>query len=413
MLNKIKKLARRSKIIREIYKNINASLIETSIGEITPLNARKSLFEGKRINLIVPSINQEHLFGGISTALHFFDELSGDKFKRRIILTDASPTQKDLEPFKEYKFLSMDEDANDEYQIVAVNDRYNRTLPVSSNDIFMATAWWTAYAAQRLVKWQSEAYNQNIKEMIYFIQDFEPGFYQWSSQYVLAESTYKYDGPQIAIFNSSLLNDYFKEKGYMFSQEYCFEPKLNHKLREYFLMEEQVAKKRQILIYGRPSVARNGFSLIIESLRIWSQTYPRASEWNIISAGEQHPNIDIGNGITVISKGKMSLEEYAKILLESAVGISLMISPHPSYPPLEMACFGLKVITNSFENKNLSEASRNILSIKKCSPDEIAQNIYYLCNNINLKCNLNKNIVEFYVNDIPQFDFINRLQKKL
>ena len=37
----------------------------------------------------------------------------------------------------------------------------------------------------------------------------------------------------------------------------------------------------------------------------------------------------------------------------SAIGISLMVSPHPSYPPLEMAHLGMLVLTNGFGAKDL------------------------------------------------------------
>lgn len=41
-------------------------------------------------------------------------------------------------------------------------------------------------------------------------------------------------------------------------------------------------------------------------------------------------------------------------MLDTYAGISLMSSPHPSYPPLEMSVFGIKVITNNYSNKDLS-----------------------------------------------------------
>lgn len=85
-------------------------------------------------------------------------------------------------------------------------------------------------------------------------------------------------------------------------------------------------KKKKILIYGRPSVARNAFALIVESLRIWVWTQPNADQWEVISAGEHHSDVEIGNGVVIKSKGKMSLEDYANELKESALGVSLMIS---------------------------------------------------------------------------------------
>jgi hypothetical protein len=49
-----------------------------------------------------------------------------------------------------------------------------------------------------------------------------------------------------------------------------------------------------------------------------------------------------------------------------------MISPHPSYPPLEMAAFGVRVLTNNFSNKNLSQVSSYIRSVQHPEPAGIA-----------------------------------------
>ena len=50
--------------------------LDTNVAEINPYTFRKTEFPRKRINLLVPSVNPEHVFGGISTALKFFEELA-------------------------------------------------------------------------------------------------------------------------------------------------------------------------------------------------------------------------------------------------------------------------------------------------------------------------------------------------
>ena len=111
------------------------------------------------------------------------------------------------------------------------------------------------------------------------------------------------------------------------------------------------------MIYGRPSVDRNCFPLIIEALREWVLLQPLPGDWQLTSVGEKHPAVDLGNGMILKSLGKLPLAEYAELLSESAIGVSFMVSPHPSYPPLEMAHSGLLTLTNSYANKNLFETS--------------------------------------------------------
>ncbi len=381
-LSKIKQLLKKSTIASTAYKSIKESIMDTNISEITPLNARNSQVKEKRINILLPSINEEHLFGGISTALQFFEQFtSKEKVKKRIILTDATPNEKAIQTFNQYKFVNSNEDNGYECEIIAFSDRYNKTIPVGENDFFISTAWWTAFHSQSLIQWQAKEYGQKLKTHFYFIQDYEPGFYPWSSQYLLAESTYLYDGPQVGIFNTKILNDFFMEKGYKFTKTFYFNPVLNNSLRPILLnkINTEVKKEKIILLYGRPSVQRNAFPLIIESLKAWVWEQEDANQWVIYSAGEKHPDIDLGNNQKVISLGKLSLADYANLLLKSSVGISLMVSPHPSYPPLEMASFGLKVITNNYQSKDLSKCNHNFISLNSLKPKDISNVIKQQC----------------------------------
>jgi hypothetical protein len=50
--------------------------------------------------------------------------------------------------------------------------------------------------------------------------------------------------------------------------------------------------------------------------------------------------------------------EYFKLLRTGDIGFSLMISPHPSLPPLDFAAAGLIAVTNSFKTKNAESLLR-------------------------------------------------------
>ena len=73
--------------------------------------------------------------------------------------------------------------------------------------------------------------------------------------------------------------------------------------------------------------------------------------------------------------GKASLEDYADYLSRALIGVSLMISPHPSYPPLEMAEAGLATITNGFAGKDLHRRFENITSLTCLDPRSLADAI--------------------------------------
>ena len=295
----------------------------------------------------------------------------------------------------------MAADSSKKFQVVSISNRGEKTLEVAKNDVFIATAWWTAYTIMPVIKWQAKNYNQKEKSLIYFIQDYEPYFHAWSSKYCYSESTYNMDNKMIAVFNSNELMEYFHLKKYTFYKEYCFNPIMPDSLKQKLSSFNDGNRKKQIIFYGRPSVARNAFEIIINSLEMAFSNRNDADEWKIFSVGEKHDDIYINDKIMIKSLGKLSLDEYANLMNESYVGISLMISPHPSYPPLEMSTFGVKTITNCFENKDLSYFNKNIISVKNCNPACIAKEITKVCDNYNGKAQ--KDFYENYINSENEF----------
>jgi hypothetical protein len=385
------------------------------VHEIKRINPRRSSMAELRINLLVPKINKEQVYGGISTALKFFEELSRP-YKNVRLIPDVQPSSKALETFSEYRLVSLEDDVNDPKQIVSPFNPGGSTLAIGSGDIFVATYWSTAYAAQRWVSWQSQEFSQPVKPIVYLIQDYEPGFYSWSSEYLAARSTYEYQGPIIAVFNTDLLREYFHRQNHRFEHEYSFEPRMNGVLRKLCRNLQKPKKHKQILVYGRPRVPRNAFGWSVEGLRIWRSQFPQASTWTVLSAGEPHKDIDLGDGVVMKSLGKLTLEDYARVLNESAVGLSLMVSPHPSYPPLEMSHYGMWAITNSYENKNLSSWHDNIVSLIDYSPESIAHNLSVLCQRVETDPTSGwdgKSHLKHYLSDAPPFPFIEKIQELL
>jgi hypothetical protein len=354
--------------------------------QIVPLTPCHTDFSEKRLNIILPSIQSQHVYGGISTALAFFERMSQQFSCCRIIITDAPTINYDSKRFEEYDINPHNPELSRK-SVIPMHDRYGKSLAVGAWDIFIASAWWTAYLLQDILSWQQEVYNLEKVQFFYLIQDFEPGFYAWSSAYALADSTYYSEFNTIAIFNTKLLRDYFDRQGYNFEHSMHFEPSMNEKLLQSAIQSLEVKRKGplQIVIYGRPSTDRNCFELLIHSLSIWRKTYPSSEHWRIISAGEAHADIDLGGGCIIQSSGKLSLEGYADLLTQSSIGLSLMLSPHPSYPPLEMAAYGLEVITNSFGPKDLSSIASNITSVKVMTPVNIAHALRDACNRVEMR----------------------------
>jgi hypothetical protein len=354
------------------------------IPEITPIHPRAGATSDKpRLNLLVPAVSQKHVFGGIETSLQVFELIRQHFGSVRIVVTDESvPEPKSGAYYSAWPIVTLRQEAPNENHIVVAGDRWNQTLELHANDYFMVTAWWTAHAALDILDWQRQQYPQiQSRRLLYFIQDFEPGFYPWSSRYVLAQATYNPSQKIIAVINSSWLQTFLHDQGHFFFREYVHQPSLHPVLALARNRRTFFRKERQLLVYGRPGTDRNAFPIVVAALRLWVQRYPAARHWKILSAGEDFSAIDLGLGCQLQSLGKVSIETYAELLSSTAVGLSLMISPHPSYPPLEMAAFGVRVVTNQFANKNLASVSSYLSTIEHPDPDKLATQLVVLSAN--------------------------------
>jgi hypothetical protein len=336
---------------------------------VTPSNIGRG-----RINLLIPTVNPYQVFGGVATALKIFDALRkelGDRFDARIVVTDAGLDKEALEKYKDFAIQSGEHPFDHEPLIVTDLSARTGALPLRRGDVFVASAWWNAQQAGEFRRMQ-KAYFDRSMPFIYLVQDFEPNFSSWSSQWAAAERTYYQDEDTIAIVNSNELFRFMSQR-YDFPRAFVLPYEPNATVRSAIRRQQ---KERLILIYGRPSVARNCFEVLLNGLHLWQITNPaEAARWQIISLGETFPAgfaYPVQN-FTVL--GKVGLEEYGALLSRASVGVSLMLSPHPSYPPLEMAMAGLQTITNRFEHKDLSVYSDCIVNLDAISEEDIAQKL--------------------------------------
>jgi hypothetical protein len=102
-------------------------------------------------------------------------------------------------------------------------------------------------------------------------------------------------------------------------------------------------------------------------------------DWEFLAIGgrEHVDDTALVGGRTLKAIPWLDYADYAKLLGESDVLLSLMLSPHTSYPVLEMAACGGLVVTNAFETKTaerLQGISGNILA-SAATTEAIAANV--------------------------------------
>ena len=321
------------------------------------LNARPHL------NVLIPSLQMRHASGGPNTAFILGILLARAGLQVRFLSTDA-PLENTLKPIKGHiERLTGFHPDDLSVELVDACSR-ERAVPIGRNDIFFATAWWTAQMAR------SASCMLHNARFLYLIQDYEPLFYGAGENMVDAADTYDLDF--FPIINSRFLRNHLvtekvgKFADAAFAQRaVVFDPAVS---QDFFKVSSDQVRRR-VLFYARPTIAaRNLFGLGVAALRaaIESGVFS-VGGWDFVGMGEAFDPIDLGNGHMLRSAPWLGFAEYARQMRESHVLLSLMLSPHPSYPPLEMAACGGKVVTTVFGSKTaeeLSALSPNIIGVQ-------------------------------------------------
>jgi len=318
-----------------------------------PLNLEVSdaLAVRPRINVLLPSLRLKHMSGGPNTALLLAALLAEKGEWVRLIACDAAAEGEEEALFPHMDGLLQRPVERDRIELV---DAFDRTRPtaIGINDLFFATAWWTAQIAKYAVK------KTVCKTFVYLIQDFEPILHEGSTFQARALETYGL--PHIPVINTRLLLDHLVKEGAgcYADQEFSvnalwFEPALD---RSYYFPDSGLASKsgkKTLLFYARPTAARrNLFEIGVVALRqaVASGVIDK-DNWEVWAMGEKLVPVALGNGVFLNPLPWMSFDAYAERVRTADLLLSLMLSPHPSYPPLEMAASGKLVVTNSFSVK--------------------------------------------------------------
>jgi glycosyltransferase involved in cell wall biosynthesis len=331
-----------------------------------PLNAiiDDSLSERPTLNVLVPGLGMKHMSGGPNTALNIAYRLAKAGITVRLVATDA-PLDADDGPFWDH--IGKVSGVGERLANVELVDASQRSAPfrIGSNDVFFATAWWTAQMVKYIVP------RLSVKTFVYLIQDYEPILHPYSSQSAMAEETYGLD--IIPVINTSLLADFLRlnKIGRFANEEFAsralaFEPAVD---RTHFYHEETTGEKRTLLFYARPTNGiRNLTELGIGALqKAIAMGWLDPSQWRFVGMGEKFEPISLGGGAMLEAAPWVDFEGYAAQMRGADVLLSLMLSPHPSYPPLEMAACGKPVVTSRCANKDaeaLSLISKNIIAVE-------------------------------------------------
>jgi glycosyltransferase involved in cell wall biosynthesis len=332
--------------------------------KIAPLALRVSADVPQRVNLLIPTIDLEHFFGGYIAKFNLARRLAEHGARVRIVTVDpVGALPRDWRATLErYGGLSgLFERVEVEFASGA------QALEVSPSDAFVATTWWTAHVANDAVR------AMGAERFLYLIQEYEPFTFPMGTYAALA--TQSYDFPHNALFSSELLRGYFRRHAIGIYGEDAASGDQRSRAFENAISDvaapsvEELASRprRRLVFYARPEphASRNMFELGMLALEraVARDVFDARWELHGIGTVEHGRVLGLGRGIELELLPRSDQSAYAALLREHDVGLALMYTPHPSLVPIEMAAAGMVTVTNTFENKTseaMARISRNI-----------------------------------------------------
>ncbi|MFM0017765.1 rhamnosyltransferase WsaF family glycosyltransferase [Paraburkholderia azotifigens] len=305
----------------------------------------------RRVSIVTDSVSSGSLFGGVGTALIFSALLANEMGAQLRIITRTQRAQPEsINQLLALYGIKLKEEV--QFKFAAFFDK-KYEIDVKDGDVFVTTSWWTTAATLPSVPRES---------IIYLLQEDERMFYPYGDDRVKCEEILQTRDIRFLV-NTKLLFDHLISDGLVniATTGAWFEPAFPGAI--YHPRKKAVPEKKRLFFYARPNNVRNLFYLGIDVIeRAIAQKVLDTAEWEICLVGKDIPPVVFGGGYVPTKLENLSWSEYAELAGTIDIGLSLMSTPHPSYPPLDLAASGAVVVTNRFGNKtDLSTYSPNLI----------------------------------------------------
>jgi hypothetical protein len=336
----------------EVSKKSAMQISRARFESLTPLQTYSiPASNPRRVSIVTDSVSSGSLFGGVGTALIFSALLANEMDAQLRIITRTQRAQpENIDRLLGLYGIKLKQDV--QFKFAACFDQ-KAEVDVKDGDVFVTTSWWTTAATLPSVPRQS---------IIYLLQEDERMFYPYGDDRVKCEEILR-TGDIRFLINTKLLFDHLTTDGLrnIADKGAWFEPAFPNAI--YFPRKKTTTGKKRFFFYARPNNVRNLFYLGIEVIeRAVAQKVIDPAGWEIYLVGKDIPAVVFNDGYVPTKLENLSWSEYAELAGTIDVGLSLMSTPHPSYPPLDLAASGAVVVTNRFGNKtDLSAYSPNLI----------------------------------------------------
>ncbi|MCP1373425.1 hypothetical protein [Dyella lutea] len=292
----------------------------------------------ERLNLVTDSINMGSLFGGVGTAILLAAMLATRRgAKLRVVTRTEAPDERGFAQVLECNGLMVP--GNVEFVHLNVADS-KAQLDVCDGDRFLTTSWWTTASVLGSVA---------ARKVDYLLQEDERMFYPYGDDWIRCNEIMLRSDIRFVI-NTELLYRHLLETGMTHLRDTAvwFEPAFPAPpVRQRQGRLDQA--KRKLFFYARPNNVRNLFYRGLEVLdRAVSEGVLAPELWEVVLVGKDVPKVRLGDSVEPTVLPTMGWREYRDFIAGVDAGFCLMSTPHPSYPPLDLASAGSFVLTNKF-----------------------------------------------------------------
>jgi hypothetical protein len=330
-----------------------ATLLRSRFPNLAPIRLYSAAERQPRVNMIADSLSEGSLFGGVGTAI-VFSVLLAEKWDcpLRIITRTQQPEPRNV---KEVLVANnIDWKKNIEFLFDHIGD-HQAHVDVSSEDVFVTTSWWTTWSTVQSIR---------SDRIIYLLQEDERMFYPEGDEKLRCQETIS--NPEIhLVVNSYLLYRHLVDDGFRSIEERAlwFEPSIIDNASDGHPATE-VGQKSNFFFYAHPG--GNSRSLFCLGLEVIEKALVDgildANYWNFFFVGRDLARIKLTGNVEPALIQNIKWSQYRRLVNSMDLGLSLMSTPHPSYPTLDLAASGAVVVTNTFGVKtNLDSYSANII----------------------------------------------------
>jgi hypothetical protein len=307
------------------------------------------------VTIITDSVDPDNLFGGVATSMvvgAFAARRLGGRLRlaTRIVPPDPAALGNILRAHR------VNWEGPTDCLHLPPGDQ--RSLSLGDQDIILTTSWWSTRATLGSV---------NAGRILYLLQEDERMFYPFGDQRLKCMETLS--EPELRVLvNTQQLFDHLadgpeplsglRERGLWFNPAFP-------SFKRPKVAKPPAQGAQNFFFYARPNNDRNLFWRGLEVINAAMREGVLApDEWNFHFVGRDLPHLELPGGVRPKVWSKLPWSKYADLVSTMDLGLCLMDTPHPSYPPLDLAAAGAVAVTNTHGSKqSFDHWSRNIIAV--------------------------------------------------